>query len=153
MDAPVAAARPSRIPLWALATGLSLLALSFVSGLVIWGAQVVNARFDGVDNTWRIEARPWVLLHGALNPFLCGFLGYLTSIHIRLGWKMRANRWSGAGMVGTFAGLVLSGMALAYVGAEWLREALVWTHRLLGLALPVVLAVHWIGARRWLRKL
>jgi hypothetical protein len=151
-EAPIPARRPSRLPTWTLAAGGGLLALSFISGVIIWWAQLVNGRFDGVENTRLVETRPWVLLHGALNPLLCGFLGYLSCLHIPLGWQMKANRLTGSLMLGVFAGLVFSGMALAYFGEAWVRSALVWTHRVLGLALPLVLALHWYTALRWAKK-
>ncbi len=148
----IAARRPTRLPRWVLLLGLSLLFLSFISGAILWWGQTVNRRFDGVVNTNTFDTQPWVLLHGALNPFLCGFLGYLSCQHIRIGWQMRANRPTGLLMFLVFGGLVFSGMGLAYVGGAGWREVLVWTHRLLGLALPLTLAAHWIGAWRWAKR-
>jgi hypothetical protein len=143
--------RPSRIPQWVLVLGLTLLGLSFVSGVVIWWGQVAQAHFD-VESPRHFQIKVWVKLHGALNPFLCGLLGYLSHQHIRLGWQMRANRPSGVAMFLVFGALVITGTALYYSGGETMRQVLVWLHRVLGLLLPMTLAAHWIGAWRWVKN-
>ncbi len=145
--------RPGRLPGWVLWIGMTMLALSFVSGVAIWWGQFVNARFDSTDGSVPFATGGWVRLHGALNPFLCGLLGYLTHQHIRVGWRMRANLVSGGAMVVSFAGLAVSGAFLVYGGGEWTREWAVWLHRVLGLALPLALAAHWIQAVRWAKNL
>lgn len=144
--------RPARLPRWVLILGTLMLVLSFVSGLVIWIGQSANAEFDGVETAEYFQMRIWVKLHGALNPFLCGLLGYLTHQHMRVGWHLRVNRGSGSTMFMVFGGLVVSGTALYYVGGEGMRATLVWIHRMLGLVLPLVLAFHWFQAWRWAKK-
>ncbi len=145
--------RPGRLPPWVLWIGMALLALSFVSGVAIWWGQIVNARFDSMDGSVPFQTGGWVRLHGALNPFLCGLLGYLTHQHIRVGWRMRANLASGALMLFSFGGLALTGTFLVYGGGETTREWAVWLHRVLGLILPLALATHWIQAVRWAKNL
>jgi hypothetical protein len=85
-----------------------------------------------------------------LNPILCILLGWLLCHHIRRGWQMRANLISGFAMELTFAGLILTGTGLYYVGAEW-RDQLVLAHRVLGLLFPATMALRWITGLRWAR--
>ena len=120
---------------------------------MIWWGQWTNANFDSTAGGELFPLAGWVKVHGMLNPFLCGLLGYLTHQHIRVGWRTRANLTSGVAMVVVFGGLILSGTILAYGGSESTREVVVWIHRGLGLLLPLGLAAHWIQAWKWVRKL
>jgi hypothetical protein len=140
--------RPSRLSGNLQMMVASLLAASFVSGILVWWGQTLQAR-DLQTPFW---LRAAVLVHGGLYPFLCGLFGYLCCHHIRTGWELKANRGTGLMMEVIFATLILSGAALLYVGsAEW-RERLVWLHRVSGLLLPLSLMGHWLGARRWVKK-
>ena len=152
-DPSEAVRRPSRLSPATLCVGLGLLLLSFVSGVVLWWGQVANSRFDGIDSTRLVTLQPWQLIHGTLNPFLCVFFGYLLCQHVRLGWQMKANRLSGAAMLAVMGGLILTGTGLYYGGDPSWREVLVWSHRVLGLLLPLTLAAHWIGAVQWAKKI
>ena len=142
------AARPSRLaPLTHLAV-LLLLSLSFLSGLALWRGQAVQSQTS--------QTPAWLpallMLHGCLNPFLCALFGYLCCQHIRLGWQLKANLATGFSLEIVFAGLILSGAGLYYLGsADW-RNACLWTHRLLGLLLPLSLGAHWTAGLRWARQ-
>ena len=145
--------RHAKLPAWALVLGLALMAASFISGALIWWGQTVNAGFDGTTGGTPFRTGGWVRLHGALNPFLCGFLGYLTHQHIRVGWRTRANVSSGAALLFVFAGLAASGTFLVYGGSESTREYVVWFHRICGLLLPVTLGAHLVQVYFWVRNL
>jgi len=140
-----AATRPSRLPLLTRIAVVLLLSLSFLTGLVVWRGQILQAR--------TMETPAWlhaaVVLHGSLNPFLCGLFGYLCCQHIRIGWHLRANLASGFSMEFVFAGLILSGVGLYYAGSDEWRATWTWAHRILGLLLPLSLSVHWAAGRRW----
>jgi hypothetical protein len=141
----LASERPNRLSLAAHITTLVLLGLSFISGVLIWrGVHLQHAQLE--TPTW---LRASVVLHGALNPFLCVLFGYFLCDHIRLGWRLRANRITGFAMEACFAALILTGIGLYYSGGETLRPFWVIAHRALGVALPVCLAAHWIAAKRW----
>ena len=143
------AERPSRIHVLGQIAVTVLLGGSFLSGLLVWWGQAVQLR-ELQSPDW---LRPALVLHGTLNPFLCGLFGALAVHHIRIGWAMRANLISGLAMEAVFAGLILSGIGLYYIGdADW-RGRLVWTHRVLGLSLPVTLAAHWLAGLWWGRKI
>lgn len=145
--------RHAKLPVWVMVLGLSLMAASFVSGVVIWWGQTANASFDGTDGSVPFSMAGWVRFHGALNPFLCGFLGYLTAQHIRIGWRTRANVPSGVALLCVFAGLAASGTFLVYGGSESTRDSVVWFHRIAGVLLPVTLGIHLVQVYFWVKNL
>ena len=142
------ATRPSRIlPPGQLAVML-LLGASFVSGVLVWWGQTIQAR--------DLAAPPWLhgclVLHGSLNPLLCILFGVLLCHHIRVGWAMRANLWSGFLMEAVFVGLIISGVGLYYIGDDAMRARALWFHHVCGLLLPLTLAAHWFAGIRWAAK-
>jgi hypothetical protein len=142
------AARPSRLPLFTHIAVVLLLSLSFISGLVLWQGQRIQARTTETPVWFHAS----VVLHGGLNPFLCVLFGYLCCHHIRLGWELRANLVTGITMEIVFGGLILSGIGLYYAGAAESRDLCVQTHRILGLLLAPVLGIHWLAGLRWAKK-
>ena len=150
MEAPIdPATRPSRLSSLAHIAVVLLLSLAFLSGVFVWWGQTIQGA--------AIETPSWlrtmVVVHGGLNPFLCALFGYLCCQHIRLGWQLKANLATGLAMELVFAGLILSGVGLYYVGSESARSALIVTHRVLGLLLPAGLAAHWWAGLRWSKKI
>jgi len=142
------ATRPSRLPLFTHVAVVLLLSLSFISGLAVWQGQRVREQTMDVP-VWLHGA---VVLHGVLNPFLCGLFGYLCCQHIRLGWQLRANLLTGIAMEIIFGGLIFTGAGLYYTGAEEWRSMLARTHELLGLLLPAGLGTHWLAGARWAKR-
>lgn len=148
MDLPEASSRPSRLGTLAHIVVVAALLLSFVSGALIWYGQTL-AQTAFAPPAW---LHPWRVLHGALNPLLCAVFGYLVCQHIRYGWALRANWLSGLVMEVVFLLLIISGLPLYYADEGRLRSASLWVHQITGAALPLVLAVHWIASRLWLKK-
>jgi len=144
---PVPAQRPTRLSVWGQWTVALMLLASFVSGVGIWWGQTIQAEALSTPQ-W---LRPALVLHGALNPFQCVLCGFLLCHHIRVGWQMRANLVSGILMEVVFVALILSGIGLYYSPEAW-RAGIVWSHRVLGLALPVSLGFHWITALFWVKR-
>src|SRR5262245_18349969 len=144
-----AAERPNRLSLGVHIATLTLLGLSFVSGVLVWRGLHVQQTYSDTP-AW---LRGCIVLHGSLNPFLCALFGYFLFDHIRVGWRLEANRLTGVLMEVCFAALILTGAGLYYAGGEALRSVCVITHRALGVLLPVCLAAHWIAAKRWVRTI
>lgn len=150
MDDPInAATRPSRLSFFAHFAVLAMLGLSFVSGAIIWYGQ--NANAIGDPSSPRFNLLIWRTLHGILNPFLCVLFGFLLCQHIRLGWQMKANRWSGLFMEAIFAVLILTGTGIYYSPEAW-QTSLISIHRVTGLLVPLSLTIHWIAAQIWIKK-
>ena len=143
------ATRPSRLPLFTHITVVFLLALSFLSGLLVWQGQRIQAR--------ELQTPAWVhaslVIHGGLNPFLCALFGYLCCQHIRFGWQLRANLLTGIAMEIIFGGLILSGVGLYYAGTAESRALCVQTHRVFGLLLAPGLGLHWMAGLRWAKRI
>ena len=103
-----------------------------------------------------LESPPWLhgllVLHGCLNPFLCALFGFLCCQHIRMGWHLKANLVTGFSIEFVFAGLILSGAGLYYAGSTEWRNTFLWSHRVLGLLLPLGLAAHWAAGLHWAKK-
>ena len=128
--------------LWLL--GLSLF-LSFITGLGLW--YIHELREELAETPW------WTWwcqsLHGALNPLIAALFGYLCFSHVPGGWRMGANRKSGAFLVFLVAGLILTGIGLYYAAHRHVQFTI---HLLLGLLLPFALGIHWAMAGKWSRE-
>jgi heme A synthase len=94
-------------------------------------------------------ARPWLMkLHGGFAVILLVVLGTLIPLHIRRGWHNRMNRRTGGSLVAIFTLLIATGYALYYLDSEGPRQAASEMHWIVGLVLPVLMAVHiWAGRR------
>jgi hypothetical protein len=149
MELPPASSRPSRLSIAAHVVVVGGLALSFLSGVAIWYGQTLSAE-TFAPPTWLHAAR---VLHGVLNPVLCGVFGYLVAQHIRYGWALRANWVTGLAMEVVFGVLIVSSLAIYYADEGALRSASMWVHRVCGAALPGVITVHWVAARMWIKKI
>lgn len=141
--------RPSRIATLGILAIVLLLAVNFCSGLAVWWGQTIQAE-QLQTPSW---LRPTLVLHGCMFPVQCILFGLLLAHHIRVGWQLRANLLSGFATEFIFAGLIITGAGLYYVGAEEWRERVVWAHRVLGLLLPVSLAIHTVMGLRWGRQI
>ena len=140
--------RPSRIGTLGIVAIVLLLAVNFLSGVAVWWGQTIQA--EQLESP--VWLRPMLVLHGCLFPVQCVLFGILLAHHIRVGWQLRANLLSGFAMEAVFAGLILTGVGLYYVGADDWREWLVWAHRILGLGLPLTLGLHCFMGLRWGRR-
>ena len=148
MDLPPASSRPSRLSLVAHVVVVASLALSFVSGIAMWYGQNVTET-TLAPPAWLHAAR---VTHGCLNPLLCAVFGYLCCQHIRYGWALRANWVSGLLMEVVFALLIASALVVYYADEGPFRNGVSLAHRIAGAVLPAALAVHWIAARKWVKK-
>jgi hypothetical protein len=94
-------------------------------------------------------ALPWLLsTHGVLAYAFLIVAAMLVPVHMRLGWNALRNRVSGLTLVAIGLFLAATGLLLYYATAEGLRGASSTIHWVVGLALPVLLAIHVIRGRR-----
>lgn len=76
-------------------------------------------------------------------------LGGLFPSHIVRAWRGRLNRMSGSVMVFCNTVLIVTAFGLYYLGSETLRPLISDLHIVVGLALPLLLALHiWLGRHR-----
>jgi hypothetical protein len=108
-------------------------------------------RFGKVDGEFGPEpnpALPWLLSgHGALAYIFLIVAAMLVPVHIRLGWNAVRNRTSGLSLVAVGLFLALTGLLLYYASAEGLRGIASIAHWAVGIALPLILAVHAIRGK------
>jgi len=74
--------------------------------------------------------------------------GSLMPFHVRVGWRRKRNRTTGAVMLATNAALIVTAFGLYYAGAERARDWASDLHIGVGLALPALLALHIVRGRR-----
>ena len=102
---------------------------------------------------WWLEAgagaRVWLIaLHGFSAMLLLLLLGAVAVLHVRESWRRRRNRTSGTVVAIAMGLLVITACGLYYFGSDVLRSWTSGLHLLVGVALPVLLAVHIVAGVR-----
>lgn len=127
----------------------TVLSALFLSGLLLMpGALEMRMEWDV---PWSLDrgSRVWTAAGHAASYFATLLLlGALWTIHMRTGWRRAENTLSGNLMLASFGLLVLSGLGLYYAGDEAFGRIALYGHLLAGLALPLLLGAHIIGAMR-----
>ena len=128
---------------------LAVLVLLFFSGLLLLpGALMMRLEWD-VPWSLPTRARVWTAASHAASYLATLFLlGALWTNHMRAGWMRWENIKSGTTLLGAFAVLALSGLGLYYAGEEALGRLALSLHVIAGLALPLILGAHILGARQ-----
>lgn len=94
-------------------------------------------------------SEPWWLRLHAVAAFLALWsFGLVWGVHIVAGWQTRRQRVSGGILFGTLSWLTLTGYLLYYLTDDRWRSVSALAHWVVGLAIPLVLAVHVILGRR-----
>jgi hypothetical protein len=98
--------------------------------------------------SWQDIAADLLMLHGGAAMAALLLLGALGPLHVRRAWRSGRNRMTGPTMVAVNAALILTAFGLYYAGSDALRPWISDLHIAVGLALPVLLAIHvWLGRR------
>ena len=122
--------------------------LTLSGALWLWFHYFV--RVDGDFGPTLHPLEPWWLrIHGlSAAAFMIGF-GSVLPGHVRRAWSAARNRVTGTVFFGVMLILTLSGYLLYYVGAESVREVMSIVHWAVGLALPLLAALHVWRGRVW----
>lgn len=134
--------RPSQLSVYTIALLCALVVASFATGIFLWWA---NSRAETTQDelrTWMSRAR---MLHGAINPILAVLYGWILSAHASYGIRIRANLKSGLSLLSLFGALILTGAGIYYASGPT-RTVFIWTHQLIGILLPISIALHWLSA-------
>lgn len=97
---------------------------------------------------WLLDSGPTVIrfyliaAHGLAAMVFLVALGATLALHVREGWRRRVNQASGAVVLTIVCLLILSAFGLYYIGSEVLRDLVSDLHIVVGLVLPVLLAIH-----------
>jgi len=138
----------NRLPRWHRRAAHALSALLLLSGLA-WLALVYLFAQPGDElpapHPW---AGPMLAVHGIAAQLALIVFALVGQGHLRAGWRVGAQRATGA-TLGTAIGLLaLTGLGFYYSASEaalpWLR----WSHVAIGIALPALLVWHASRARQ-----
>ena len=91
------------------------------------------------------------VLHGAINPVLAVFYGWMLSAHVAYGVRMRANLKSGLPLLFIFGALILTGAGI-YYATDPMRSTFIWIHQIIGILWPVSIGIHWLSAKARQKK-
>lgn len=83
-----------------------------------------------------------IAAHGLGAMLFLVLLGAIIVLHVRAGWQSKRNRLSGTIMLAFVTVLSLTAFGLYYIGSEVTRDVISTLHLLLGVVLPIGLAVH-----------
>lgn len=127
--------------------------LSFASG-TLWFSLHRWGQSEGEFGPEPTSLEPWLIkIHGASAFLALIGLGYLLATHVHVAWRTRLNRFFGLTLLIVIIALGLSGYVLYYGQGEALHEITRWVHLMLGLLLPLTLALHvWRGHRDRTRR-
>jgi cation transport ATPase len=94
-------------------------------------------------------AEPWLMkLHGAAAMAVLIVVGTLLPYHAKFAWRAGRNRRTGSTLLAILAFLIATGYGLYYSGDERLRAWISDAHLYVGLAVPLLIALHvWRGKR------
>jgi hypothetical protein len=119
-------------------------ALLFVTGAV-W--LVASPLKEAAPDPWAAVTVDLLMVHGGAAMLMLVLLGALLPFHARVGWRRRRNRVTGALMLTGNGLLVVTAFGLYYLGAETLRHWVSVLHIVIGIGLPVLLAIHVLVGR------
>ncbi len=104
---------------------------------------------------WRLEGdhQLWIsTLHTTMSFIMLMIFGALWPVHIRAGWRMKANVISGVVMTVVILILALSGLGILYAGSESFSVIAAVGHLVLGYLLIFCFPYHFVIGRRLHRK-
>lgn len=137
--------RLSRSLEWSVYT---VLALAFLSG-AIWASLTWRRQSNGGFGLTAYPSEIWTQrLHGAVAMLVLVLVGRLIASHVPAAWRARRNRRTGGALAATIGFLIVSGYLLYYAGDERLRVWVTRGHLWVGLAFPLIIALHVYRGKR-----
>ena len=139
---------PNRLPRWqewSIYLGFGLL---FASGAA-WLLLDWFVRITGEFGPEHHPAQHWaIVIHGIAAYVFVATLGSLVPVHIKLGWMLGANRWSGSALAGTLLLLSLTALGLYYASDDLWRSWTSIVHWSFGLLALLAILLHVLRARK-----
>jgi predicted small integral membrane protein len=128
---------------WALYAAFGALFLTGAAWLV------ADQMKEGVHgDAWQETASYLLMIHGGAAMLMLMLYGALVPLHIARSWRARRNRVTGTAMATFNAVLIVTSFGLYYAGSEVFRPWMSGVHIAVGLALPVLIALHVVLGRR-----
>lgn len=87
-------------------------------------------------------------IHGGATMALLVLIGAVFALHAPAAWREGKNRWSGILVAAVLVTLALTGYLLYYLGDDHARHVASVVHWVVGVAMPVFLALHGGFGRR-----
>jgi len=128
---------------WALYAAFGALFLTGAAWLV---ADQMKEGAHG--DVWQETASYLLMIHGGAAMLMLMLYGALIPLHVARSWRARKNRVTGTAMVTFNTVLIATSFGLYYAGSEVLRPWMSGVHIGVGLALPILIAVHVVLGRR-----
>lgn len=134
-------------------------ALIYATVGVLWASGFLLApttldfRLD-IAVPWRLPADGRLLvaaLHVILSYTMLMLVGAVWQLHMRIGWRRRANLRAGGALLLALLILGVSGVAVFYLGGEMSSRCAALTHLLIGVVLPLILIIHVVTGRAMAR--
>ncbi len=88
-----------------------------------------------------------LVLHGMSAAMMLVLAGSVLSTHVRMGWRIRRNLWTGLLILGVLLLLAVSG-ELLYYGSEESRDLSLWVHWVVGVMTIALAPLHVLIGRR-----
>jgi hypothetical protein len=125
-----------------------------VIGMAVSGLLLAPTTLDlqlAWDMPWRLPGGARIATaatHLLFSLAIVALLGALASVHMRIGWKQRRHRVTGAGLMILLGVLTLSAVGIYYFGDATLSRASSVLHLGLGALMVLLFAVHVVLAWR-----
>jgi hypothetical protein len=134
-------------PRW-LRLGIHLtFALLWVAGAAVFVLQhffAANTEFGPAPNP---AVAPLLVVHGIVAVLVTFLFGFVAAAHVRVMWRVGADRASGLWLLWLVAILIVTGFAGFFLVNDSVRDWNGLLHGLLGLALIAPWLVHLFGGR------
>lgn len=91
-----------------------------------------------------------LVTHGVSAAMLLVLAGSMMSTHVRVGWRLKRNLWTGIVILCVLLLLAVSG-ELLYYGSEESRNASLWMHWVFGVLTLALAPLHVLIGRRSVR--
>ncbi|WP_438978950.1 hypothetical protein [Polynucleobacter sp.] len=88
-----------------------------------------------------------LMWHGIAAMMAAMALGSVLPFHLKAGLKSKKKLWSGLSQLAFLAALLISG-ALLYYGPEEIRDQVITTHWMIGLAFFAIFLLHGVYAKK-----
>jgi len=133
--------RIGRLPRWQRIATHAIFGFCALSGVLFFMAHDVHLELPGVSSHSLLVA------HGVSAALALMAFGAVMPAHIRIAWSARRNRTTGVILGILLSVLMVSGLLL-YYGSEDLREAIVWSHWVMGGLGLLLFPLHFVWGQR-----
>ncbi len=109
-----------------------------------------------VGHEWQIARavladHQMLVAHGVSAAMVLVLAGSVLSTHVRAGWRVKRNLWTGMLILGVMLLLAVSGEML-YYGSEESRDLSLWVHWVIGVLTLAIAPCHVLIGRRSARR-